>query len=161
MRHPLVTAARSFFAVLAGIVAMTAVAFAIEIPLRLLTLRLCSQTFPDQASLDSNVGWMLSQSLYTVPAAMLGGYVAAWLAPRRGLAHSVAMAIVEELLIVALIFAPPHPVPPWMWAITLIATSAAIIYGGYLRRRPVEFPPAPGEPGGVSPRAFIGFRKSE
>lgn len=136
MMHNLWTATRSILAVLAGIVALTAVAFAFEIPLRWLTLRLFSETFPDQAALDSNVGWMLSQWLYTVPAAMLGGYVAAWLAPRRGLAHAIAMAIVQDLLIVVLIFEPPHPVPPWMWAIALVVTPAAIIFGGYLRIRP-------------------------
>ena len=134
MRH-IWTAIRSVLAVLAGIAALTAVAFAIEIPLRLLTLRLFASTFPDQAALDSNVGWMLSQSLYTVPAAILGGYVAAWLAPKQGLAHAVAMAIVQDLLIVMLIFNPPHPVPPWLWAITLVVTPAAIIFGGYLRSR--------------------------
>lgn len=66
MMHTLWTAARSVLAVLAGIVAMTAVAFAFEIPLRMLT---------------------------------------------------------------------PHPVPPWMWALTLVLTPAAIIYGGSLRSR--------------------------
>ena len=92
MMHHIWTATRSVLAVLAGIVAMSLVAFAIEIPLRALTLRLFSQSFPDQAALDSNVGWMVSQSLYTVPALMLGGYIAAWLAPRRGFAHAIAMA---------------------------------------------------------------------
>lgn len=136
MTHHIWTAARSILAVLAGIAALTAVAFAFEIPLRWLTLRLFSQTFPDQAALDSNAGWMLSQTLYTVPASILGGYVAAWLAPGRGLAHAVAMAIVQELLIVVLIFEPPHPVPPWMWTIGLVVTPSAILYGGYLRSRP-------------------------
>lgn len=42
------------------------------------------------------------------------------------------MAIVQELLTVVLIFEPPHPVPSWMWAITLVLTPVAIIYGGYL-----------------------------
>ena len=78
---------------------------------------------------------MVSQSLYTVPAAILGGYVAAWVATRREVAHAVAMAMVQELLIVALIFKPPHPVPPWLWAVTLIVTPFAIICGGYLRSR--------------------------
>jgi hypothetical protein len=127
------TAVRSVLAVAAGIVAMTAVAFAVELPLRWLTLRLFPQRFPDRATLDASVGWMLSQSLYTIPAAMLGGYVAAWLAPSRGLAHAIAMAVVQELLIVALMFNPPHPVPPWMWAMTLVVTPAAIIAGGFLR----------------------------
>ena len=121
---------------LAGLLAMTAVAFAFEIPLRLLTLRFFSDTFPDRATLDTHVGWMLSQSLYTVLAAILGGYIAAWLAPRRGFAHAVAMAIVQELLIIALIFNPPHPVPGWLWAVSLIVTPLAIVYGGYLRCRP-------------------------
>lgn len=126
------SAARSVIAVLAGIVALIVVAFAIEIPLHSLTLRLFPQTFPNAASLDSSVGWMLSQMLYTVPALILGGYIAAWLAPRGPLAHAVAMAIVQELLTVALIFNPPHPVPPWMWALSLALTPPAIIYGGYL-----------------------------
>ena len=135
MMRSLWTAARSVLAVLAGIIAMTLVAFAIEIPARALTLRMFPQTFPDHAALDSNIAWMLSQSLYTVPALILGGYVAAWLAPRRGLVHAVAMAVVQELLIVALMFNPPHPVPPWMWLLTLAMTPVAIVFGGYLRSR--------------------------
>jgi hypothetical protein len=134
MMTSLQTAARSLLAVLAGMVTLTAVAFAIEIPLRWLTLQWFSQSFPDPAALDSHLGWMLSQSLYTLSALMFGGYVAAWIAPRRGLAHAVALAIVQELLIVALIFAPPHPVPAWLWALTLVSAPAAIIYGGSLRR---------------------------
>lgn len=136
MKHTLWTAVRSVLAVLAGIVAMTAVAFAFEIPLRWLTLRWFSETFPDETALDSHVGWMLSQSLYTMPALIVGGYVAARLAPRRGLAHAVGMAILQELLIVLLIFAPPHPVPPWMWVITFVVTPVAIIFGGSLQSRP-------------------------
>jgi hypothetical protein len=50
------------------------------------------------------------------------------------------MAVVQELLIVALMFKPPHAVAPWMWAITLSVTPVAIIFGGYLRSR---FYPAP------------------
>ena len=133
MWHKIWTAARSVLAVLAGLVAIISVAFAIEIPMRALTLSLFPERFPDQAALDTNVGWMLSQSLYTIPALMLGGYVAAWLAPMHGLAHAIAMAILEELLIVMLIFDPPHPVPPWMWVVTLVTTPAAVILGGYLR----------------------------
>jgi hypothetical protein len=133
--HNVWIAARSVFAVLAGIVTLTAIAFAIEIPLRLLALQLFPRAFPDQATLQSHVGWMLSQWLYTAPAAMFGGYVADWLAPVRGLAHSLAMALVQELLIVVLIFEPPHRVPRWMWAIALVVTPTAIVYGGVMRSR--------------------------
>jgi hypothetical protein len=129
------TAARSVFAVLMGIVVMTLVAFAFEVPLRALTLRVFSEKFPDPAALDGSVGWMLSQTLYTVPALILGGFVAAWLAPRRGLGHAVAMAVVQELLIAALIFNPPHPVPTWMWALTLTLTPICVVFGGYLHSR--------------------------
>jgi hypothetical protein len=120
----LLIALRSIFAVLLGIVASTAVAFAIEILLKAVL-----------APNTSSVGWMLGESLYTVPALMFG-YVAAWLAPRRPLAHSAAMAVIQELLMAVLIFNPPHPVPPWIWAIGLIMTPIAIICGGYLRSRP-------------------------
>ena len=135
MMRSIWTVARSIIAVVAGLAALSTVAFAIEIPLRSLMLRLFPATFPDQATLDSNVGWMLSGFLYMVPAAILGGYVAAWLAPQRGLAHAVAMAIVQELLIVVVMMEPPHPVPPWIWAIGMVVTPAAIIYGGYVRSR--------------------------
>lgn len=57
MMHLIWTSARSVFAVLAGIVAVTAVAFAVEIPVRSLTLRLLSQSFPDPSALDSHIGW--------------------------------------------------------------------------------------------------------
>ena len=151
MMHQFWTAVRSVLAVVAGIVAMTAVAFAVEISVRWLTLRLLSQSFPDPSALDSHIGWMLSQSLY-LPALILGGYVAAWLAPKRGLAHAIAMAIIQELLIVALIFQPPHPVPSWMWAITLTVTPIAIIAGGILRVRHVNSKraePLPGRSAGA------------
>jgi hypothetical protein len=151
MMHQIWTAVRSVFAVVAGIVAMMAVAFAVEIPVRWLTLRLLSQSFPDPSALDSHIGWMLSQSLYTLPALILGGYVAAWLAPKRALAHAIAMAIVQELLIVLLIFNPPHPVPPWMWAITLIVTPVAIICGGILRIRQAKPKRAASLAGGAAP----------
>lgn len=143
MTHNIWSAARSVLAVLAGIVTLVLVAFAVEIPLHRLTLWLFPQTFPNAAALDSSIGWMLSQTLYTVPALILGGYVAAWLAPHGPLAHAVAMAIVQELLTVALIFNPPHPVPPWTWALSLAVIPPAIIYGGYrCSRIQTTLPPA-------------------
>ena len=133
--HILWLALRSVLAVLAGIFVTSIVSFAIEIPVLALASKTLPQTFPDRAALEVSVAWMLSQWLYTAPALVLGGYVAAWLAPGRGLAHAAAMAIVQELLIVALIFNPPHPVPPWMWLLTLTLAPLAILCGGYLRTR--------------------------
>jgi hypothetical protein len=37
-------------------------------------LRFFSQTFSDQATLESDIGWMLGQWLYTIPSLMLGGF---------------------------------------------------------------------------------------
>ena len=54
MKQIIWAAARSVLAVLAGIVATTVVAFAIEIPLQSLVLRLFPQAFPDPATLH----WM-------------------------------------------------------------------------------------------------------
>lgn len=126
--------ARSLFAVLAGIVAMTAMAFAIEIPIRSLALRF----YPDAAALDSSISWMISQWIYMFPALMLGGYIAAKLAPSRPFLHSIVMACVQVLLTVALIFAPPHPVPAWIWALTLLVTPVAICLGGRIGSRPTS-----------------------
>ena len=85
--------------------------------------------------LDQSAAWKLSQALYTIPALIFGGYVAAWLAPCCKFGHAIAMAILQELLIVALIFNPPHPVPAWSWALALLLTPAAIVLGGYLYGR--------------------------
>lgn len=118
--------ARSVFAVFAGVVVMTVIAFAIEIPIRSYAIRF----YPDATALDTSVAWMVSQWIYMFPALMVGGYVAAKLAASHPFRHSVAMASVQVLLTVALIFAPPHPVPPWIWALTLVVTPVAICLGG-------------------------------
>lgn len=131
----LATLARSVFAVAAGIATITIVAFALETPLWWLVKRLFSARFPDPATLHSHPLWMLSQFLYTVPGAIAGGYVTARLAPGHGLAHAVATAIVEDLLIIALVMNSTYPIPAWMWFLGLSITPAAIIFGGYLHTR--------------------------
>ena len=133
--HTLWSAMRSVFAVVAGIVVLVVVSFGVELPLKWFILRTFPAAFPEAAVLDTNLWWMLSQWLYSTPALILGGYTAAWLAPRRGFAHAVAMAVVQELLTVLLMFNPPHPVPAWMWATMLVVTPVAIIFGGYLWSR--------------------------
>ena len=127
--------AKSVLAVAAGVSAMTLLAFALEIPVRAGAVRVWGIS---KEALDVNIWWMLSQTLYTIPALVLGGYVAAALAPQRPIAHVVAMAVLQELLIVVLIFNPPHPTPAWMWGLTLVIAPAAIIMGGrlYGKRRP-------------------------
>ena len=114
---------------------MSLLAFALEIPVRAGAVRVWGIS---KEALDVNIWWMLSQTLYTIPALVLGGYVAAALAPKRPIAHVVAMAVLQELLIVVLIINPPHPTPAWMWGLTLVIAPAAIIMGGrlYGKRRP-------------------------
>ena len=126
---------KSVLAVVAGVVAMTLLAFVFEIPLRAGAVRFWGIS---KEALDVNIWWMLSQTLYTIPALVLGGYVAAALAPKNPIGHVVAMAVLQELLIVVLISNPPHPTPAWMWGLTLVVAPAAIITGGrlYEKRRP-------------------------
>lgn len=114
---------------------MTLAAFAFEIPLRVGAARALGIS---KDALDANIWWMLSQTLYTIPALLLGGYIAAALAPKYPVRHAVGMAVLQELLILALIFNPPHPTPAWMWGLTLVVAPAAIIMGGrlYERARP-------------------------
>jgi len=111
---------------------MTLLAFAFEIPLRAGAVRVWGIS---KEALDANIWWMLSQTLYTVPALALGGYIAASLAPKEPIGHVVAMAVLQELLIVMLIFDPPHPTPAWMWGLTLVVAPTAIIMGGRLYER--------------------------
>ena len=88
--------------------------------------------FPQRSVLDNGATWNTVRPLYTFPALVLGGYLAATIAPHRKLAHVAALAILQELLIVVMMMGPPHPVPTWMWGVALVAAPISILLGGCL-----------------------------
>jgi len=74
---------------------------------------------------------------YNTAAAIIGGYVAAWIARRAPLAHGVTLALVQT---VAFGWALTRPelrgtTPDWMWACLIVLTFAGIVAGSWLRRR--------------------------
>jgi hypothetical protein len=127
--------ARSALGVFAGIAVVMIIGFGIELPLKAFILAQFSASFPTHNDLDTNWLWKLSQIVYMVPAEILGGYVAAMIG--RRLSTAVAMAVIMDLLLVMMIFNPPHEVPMWYWVSGLVVGPIVIIYGGYLwwRRR--------------------------
>ena len=115
--------ARSILAVVAGYVIFAVSAFAF--------FRLSGQLPHQTAPLPK----MLSSVAVGVVFALLGGYVAAWIARRRPLAHGVAVAILLALgATVSLVSTLGHGA---IWsqiaALVLMAPSAAL--GGWVRAR--------------------------
>ena len=115
--------ARSILAVVAGYVIFAVSAFAF--------FRLSGQLPHQTAPLPT----MLSSAAVGVVFALLGGYVAAWIARRRPLAHGVAVAILLALgATVSLVSTLGHGA---IWsqiaALVLMAPGAAL--GGWVRAR--------------------------
>jgi hypothetical protein len=76
---------------------------------------------------------MLASIAFGMVFALLGGYVAAWLAQRRPLAHGVAVAAVLQLGAAISLLSAPGKGSIWsqVAALTLMAPCAAL--GGWLR----------------------------
>ncbi len=118
-----------FLAGIAGVIA--AIAFVGENAFRTLVMSF----HPDGATVAAHCSWMIRQWLYLFPALLIG-VTAAKLAHFRPRAYLIVMACIQGLLIVrALIFAPPQPVPPWLWTQTLLVTPIPIWFVGWLQLR--------------------------
>jgi len=73
---------RSILAVLAGLVALTIVSFAIELGADPLLMHLFPRALPDAAALAGNLPARLFMEVYTTFAIGVGGYVTAWIVRR-------------------------------------------------------------------------------
>lgn len=84
---------------------------------------------------DAPLSLMLGSVAVGVVAALLGGYVAAWLAGRRPLAHGVAVALLLVLgATISLLSTLGHgAIWSQLAALLLMAPSAA--FGGWVRAR--------------------------
>lgn len=130
---------RSVLAVLAGLVVLTLVSFAIEAAANPLLMHLFSTALPDAAALSASVPARLFMLAYTMFAIAAAGYVTAWIAGRAQVAHAAVMGVIEEVFTVYVMIAAPFPevhnAPRWSWVVTVLLIILAACFGGVLRAR--------------------------
>ena len=83
------------------------------------------------------VSVMLESSVCGMAFALLGGYVAGWLAGRRPFAHACAMAIVLLIGAAVSLFATLGKGAVWSQLAALILMAPCALLGGWLRARQV------------------------
>jgi len=130
---------RSILAVLAGLVALTIVAFAIELAVDPLLMHLFPQALPDAAALGGNIPARIFMVVYTTFAIGVGGYVTAWIARRSQLTLAAIMGAIEAAFTLYVMIAGPfheaHPAPPAVWITGLILMIPAACLGATIRAK--------------------------
>jgi hypothetical protein len=140
---------RSILAVLAGLVVLTVVSFAIEAVADPLLMRLFPTALPDPTALARNIPARLIMLAYTLLAVAAGGYVTAWIAPRAKIRHAVIMGAIEIGLTLYLLFATAipqaHQAPAWGFYVGMLLMVPAAALGGKIRVPVSLTPPGGGE----------------
>lgn len=130
---------RSILAIVAGIVVLTVVSFAIEAAADPLLMHLFPRTLPDAAVLAESFPARLFMLLYTALAVAAGGYMTAWIAGRAQLAHAAIMASIEVAFTLYVMIAAPipeaHPAPRWGWIAGMILMIPAACLGAAIRKK--------------------------
>jgi hypothetical protein len=131
---------RSILAVVAGLVVLTIVSFAIEAAADPLLMRLFPGALPDAAALAGSLPARLFMVAYTTFSIGVGGYVTAWIARRSRLTHAAVMGAIEvAFTLYVMIAAPFHearPAPPWVWISGLILMIPAACLGAAIQAKP-------------------------
>ena len=143
---------RSILGVVAGLIAISVIAEGVEL-LLVMALHGGAVTDPDVYWKVRNQTPVLGLKLvYNTLAAGVGGYLAAWIAGYRYLAHGTMLAIVQLVLFIWGMVASEYAgtTPAWVWITLCMTMSAAILLGARLRDarrretpRSVTEPPAP------------------
>jgi len=132
--------ARSILGVLAGIVVLTVLSFAIEWAVDPVLLRLFPRALPDQSALNTELYASLLMYFYTFLCVVAGGYVTAWIAGRAPVLHAVIMGIVQLGLTIYAMKAVVVHAPTRNWIIGMVTVVPAAWLGGILRARQTRRP---------------------
>ncbi len=124
---------RSVLAILAGIAALTISSFAIEAVVDALLQHVFPRAFPNRAALGQNMPASLLMFAYTAMCVVFGGYVTAWIAKRRPVAHAVIMGGLQVGLTIWAYFSMPQEAPWRNWIIGMVFTIPAAWLGGLVR----------------------------
>jgi hypothetical protein len=128
---------RSILAVLAGLVALTIVSFAIEIAADPLLMHLFPRALPDAAALAGNLPARLFMVAYTTFAIGVGGYVTAWIARRSRLVLAGIMGAIEVAFTLYVMISGPfheaHSAPQSVWITGLVLMIPTACLGATIR----------------------------
>jgi hypothetical protein len=128
---------RSILAVLAGIVVLTVLSFAIEAVADPLLLKLFPQALPDQTALSYNLPVSLFTLAYTALSIAVGGYVTALLARRLPVRHAVIMGAIEVVFTAGAMLSFRDQAPLRNWILAMAIAVPAAWSGGRIRARRV------------------------
>ena len=130
---------RSTLAVLAGLVGLTIISFAIEAATDPLLMHLFPGALPDAAALAKKFPARLFMLVYTTFSIAVGGYITAWIAHRAQLIHAAIMGTVEVAftlyVMIAAPFAEAHQAPRWGWITGMILMIPAACLGAAIRAK--------------------------
>ena len=130
---------RSILAVVAGLVALTIVSFAIEAAADPLLMHLFPGALPDATALAGNFPARLFMLAYTTFSIVVGGYVTAWIARRSQLTHAAIMGAIEVAFTLYVMIAAPfseaHHAPRWSWIAGMILMIPAACLGAAIRAK--------------------------
>jgi hypothetical protein len=120
---------RSFLALLAGFLTMAVIAGIITAALRKLT--------PHWLGLTNhlNAGYVLINLSYSLAAAMMGGYITAWLARDRSLTHVFVLALIALLVAALSALQQRGQQPIWYQLLLVAITPLGVLIGGLIRLR--------------------------
>ena len=120
---------RSVLAVVAGYAAMAAVVIAFSVALK--------QVAPNWMGSEGapNSTYVVTNLIYSLSAAVLGGYVAASIGSRAPLAHACALAGIVFLLAIVSMMQMGDKQPRWYQVALIIVGTAGTVIGGLLRAR--------------------------
>jgi hypothetical protein len=124
---------RSVLSVLVGIVVLTVISFAIELPLNALLMRVFPEALPDEQALAANPWVKALTFAYGFVCVAAGGYVAALIARRRPVVHAAVMGIVQAgLTILAMLSPVGNHASTVQWIIIALLSIPTAIVGGVL-----------------------------
>lgn len=120
---------RSVLAVVAGYASMAAVVIALSV-----ILKKAAPKWVGSAG-SPNAMYVVTNLIYSLAAAVLGGYIAAAIGSRAPLAHACALAGIVFLLAIVSMVQMGDKQPRWYQVALIIVGTAGTIVGGLLRAR--------------------------
>jgi heme A synthase len=107
-----------------------------------ITIAALGALFPESYR-PENIGWVVFNVIYGCAFAVLGGYVVAWLAPSRPMAHALVLGVLMALFALltshAVSMAPPSPEyaiqPGWYYPVLAVTVLPSILLGAWLQQR--------------------------
>ena len=128
--------ARGVVAVLAGLVVLTVLSFALEALANALLGGALSESMADQPPSGHTVPVRLLSLALTLASVAAGGYVTAWIAGRgKATRHALILGIMEVVMTVGAMLVMGNAAPLWSWIAAIVLIIPAAWLGGRVRSR--------------------------